>query len=346
MKAVVLEKVGQISVRDFPLKEDVGPEDVRIAIHTVGICGSDVHYYQHGRIGQFIVREPMILGHEASGTVLEVGPRVTHLKVGDRVCMEPGIPNPSGRATRLGIYNLDPDVRFWATPPVHGCLRETVVHPAAFTFRLPGNVSYEEGTMVEPLSIGMHVAARAVIRPGDRAVVIGAGTIGVLTAISLLAGGCSMVIVADVKKEKLGIAARYAGVVPVDVGGSSLPDAVKEATDGWGADIVVEASGNEKAYSSLFDLPCPRGRVILVGMPVGPAPVDVVAAQAKEVTIETIFRYAHAYPRALALMGSGKIDVKPLMTDHYRFRDSVAAFEYASSPKPTSVKVQIQVAGD
>jgi len=106
------------------LKESVGPNDVRIKINTVGICGSDVHYYLHGRIGPFIVKEPMVLGHEASGTVIEVGTNVKNLKVGDRVCMEPGIPDLNSRATLLGMYNLDPAVRFWATPPIHGCLRE------------------------------------------------------------------------------------------------------------------------------------------------------------------------------------------------------------------------------
>ena len=129
MKSLVLEKQHQLSLRDFPIEESVGAHDVRIALHTVGICGSDLHYYQHGGIGPYIVRSPMILGHEASGTVVEVGSEVSGLVAGDRVCMEPGIPDPNSRATRLGIYNLDPAVRFWATPPIHGCLRTNVVHP-------------------------------------------------------------------------------------------------------------------------------------------------------------------------------------------------------------------------
>lgn len=139
MEALVLEKKDVLNLRDIELDETLGPHDVRIALRTVGICGSDVHYYTHGAIGQFVVREPMVLGHEASGVVVEVGAEVKHLKVGDRVCMEPGIPDPNSKATLLGMYNLDPAVRFWATPPVHGVLRPTVVHPAAFTFKLPDN---------------------------------------------------------------------------------------------------------------------------------------------------------------------------------------------------------------
>ena len=169
MKSLVLERKMELSLRDFPIERDevLGRHDVRIKMHTVGICGSDVHYYTHGRIADFVVRAPMILGHEASGTVIETGVEVTTLKVGDRVCMEPGIPDPNSRATRLGLYNIDPAVRFWATPPVHGILRPTVVHPAAFTFKLPANVSFAEAAMVEPLAVGVHAATKAQIKPGD-----------------------------------------------------------------------------------------------------------------------------------------------------------------------------------
>ena len=164
-----MEEQHNLSLRDFPIERDevTGPHDVRIKMHTVGICGSDVHYFTHGRIGDFIVRAPMILGHDASGTVLETGAEVSTLKVGDRVCMEPGIPDPNSRATRLGLYNIDPAVRFWATPPVHGIMRPTVVHPEAFTCKLPNNVSFAEAAMVEPLAVGVHAATKAQIKPGD-----------------------------------------------------------------------------------------------------------------------------------------------------------------------------------
>ncbi|MBA4786171.1 MAG: alcohol dehydrogenase catalytic domain-containing protein, partial [Rhizobiales bacterium] len=164
MQALVLEEKGVLSLREIDLPLTVGPGDVKIAIHTVGVCGSDVHYYTHGAIGPFVLREPMVLGHEAAGTVVEVGTEVKDLKVGDRVCMEPGIPNMSSRATKLGLYNVDPDVRFWATPPIHGVLAPYAVHPAAFTYKLPDSVSFAEGAMVEPFAIGMQAAARARIK--------------------------------------------------------------------------------------------------------------------------------------------------------------------------------------
>lgn len=339
--ALVLERKGMLSLREIDLPSQVGPNDVRIAIHTVGVCGSDVHYYQHGSIGPFVVREPMVLGHEASGVVVEAGSAVTTLHAGDRVCMEPGIPDPNSRAARLGIYNLDPAVRFWATPPVHGCLTPTVVHPAAYTFKLPDNVSFAEAAMVEPLAVGMHAATRAAIRPGDVAVVIGAGAIGMVTALSALAAGCARVIISDVQAAKLALAATLGPITPVDVAKADLRQAVLAATGGWGANVVFEASGSGRAFEGLFDLLCPAGRVVLIGMPAKPVLFDVVAAQVKEAQVSTIFRYAHVFDRALALMGAGKIDVKPLITDTYAFADSVAAFDYACAMRPASVKVQI-----
>ncbi|PZQ29141.1 MAG: NAD(P)-dependent alcohol dehydrogenase, partial [Serratia marcescens] len=236
MKALVLAKVGEIAIEDVQLAETLGPDDVQIKIHSVGICGSDVHYYQHGRIGPFVVNAPMVLGHEASGVVLATGKNVTHLSIGDRVCMEPGIPDLNSVQTRAGIYNLDPAVRFWATPPVHGCLRETVIHPAAFTFKLPDNVSFAEGAMVEPLAIGMQAATKAGIKPGDIALVIGAGPIGVVTALAALAGGCSDVIICDLFDEKLAVAASYEGLHAVNIKTGDLAGKVAALTSGNGAD--------------------------------------------------------------------------------------------------------------
>lgn len=346
MQALVLEKKGELSLREIALPQDVGSDDVRIAIHTVGVCGSDVHYYTHGAIGSYVVREPMVLGHEASGTIVEVGANVTALKVGDRVCMEPGVPNLSSRATKLGIYNVDPDVRFWATPPVHGVLAPYAVHPAAFTYRLPDNVSFAEGAMVEPFAIGMQAAARARIMPGDVAVVVGCGPIGIMMALAALAGGCSKVLISDFSAPKLEIAAQYAGIIPVNIGEQSLVDAVAAATDDWGADIVFEASGNPKAFANLFDVVRPGGAVVLVGLPVEPVSLDVPAAISKEVRIETVFRYANIFDRALQLIASGKVDLKPLITGTYDFGDSIRAFERAAEGNPQDVKLQILISGE
>lgn len=341
MQALVLEEVGKLSIRDISLEQNMGKDDVRIAVRNVGVCGSDVHYYKHGAIGPFVVREPMVLGHEASGVIVAVGDNVTHLKLGDPVCMEPGIPDVKSRASLEGKYNLDPAVRFWATPPIHGCLTPEVVHPASFTFKLPSTVSFAEGAMIEPLATGMQAADKARIRPGDVAVVIGAGTIGILTAAAALAGGCSQVIIADLVQEKLELAGRYAGITPVNISKEDLTEVVGRLTDQWGAQIVFEASGSPKAYANLFDLACPGGCVVLVGMPPQPVALDIVAMQAKELRVESVFRYANQFPRALALLGSGRLDIKALVSAIYPFEQAIAAFDRAASGRPGDVKVQI-----
>ncbi|MBZ9872340.1 NAD(P)-dependent alcohol dehydrogenase [Mesorhizobium sp. BR1-1-9] len=343
VRALVLEDQHQLKLRDIDLPQTVGPGEVRIKIHTVGVCGSDVHYYTHGRIGPFVVEAPMVLGHEAAGTIVETGEGVEHLKIGDRVCMEPGIPDPNSRASRLGLYNIDPAVRFWATPPIHGVLTPYVVHPANYTFKLPDNVSFAEGAMVEPFAVGMQAAAKAKIAPGDTAVVLGAGPIGTMVAIAALAGGCSRAIVADLAQPKLDIATSFQGVVPVNIRDKNLAAEVKRLTNGWGADVVFECSGSSKAWETLLDLPRPGGAVVVVGLPVAPVAFDIATASTKEIRIETVFRYAHQYDRAIALMGSGRVDLKPLISATFPFEDSIAAFDRAVEGRPADVKLQIRL---
>ena len=343
MRALVLERQRELSLREIDLNLSVGPHDVRIEIDTVGVCGSDVHYYTHGRIGSFVVEAPMVLGHEAAGTVVEVGAGVATLVPGDRVCMEPGVPDLSSRASKLGLYNVDPAVVFWATPPVHGVLRPEVVHPAAFTFKLPDTVSFAEAAMVEPFAVGLQAAVKARIQPGDTAVVTGAGPIGIMAALAALASGCSQVVVSDVVDEKLAIAGSYAGITTVNVRKHRLADRVAEATGGWGADVVLEASGAPKAYEGIEGLLRPGGCLVLVGMPVAPVALDISSMAAKELRIETVFRYANVFDRALAMIASRKVDLIPLVTETFPFEQSIAAFERAAAGRPGDVKLQIKL---
>ncbi len=343
MRALVLERQRELSLRDIDLPQEVGPDDVKVKIHTVGICGSDVHYYTHGKIGSFVVNKPMVLGHEAAGTIAAVGKNVKHLKVGDRVCMEPGIPDPNSHASRLGMYNVDPAVVFWATPPVHGVLTPYVVHPANYTFKLPDNVSFAEGAMVEPFAVGMQAAAKAKIAPGDTAVVLGAGPIGTMVALAALAGGCARAIVADLAQPKLDIAARYQGIIPVNIREKNLVAEVKRLTDDWGADVVFECSGSPKAWETITDLPRPSGCIVVVGLPVEAVKFDISGLSTKELRIESVFRYAHQYDRAIALMASGRVDLKPLISETFPFEESIPAFERAAEGRPADVKLQILV---
>jgi D-xylulose reductase len=345
MEALILEKKLELSLREYPIEKEefLGPRDVRIKLHTVGICGSDVHYYTHGKIGPFVVNAPMILGHEASGTVVEVGEEVKTLKVGDRVCMEPGIPDPHSRPTRLGMYNIDPAVRFWATPPVHGILRPSCVHPESFTFKLPDNLSFAEGAMVEPLAVGVHAATKARIKPGDIALVMGAGPIGLVTALSALAAGCARVFVTDLDDAKLEIAASLGAITPINVMREDLVRRIHTETEGWGVEVVFEATGSPKAAATVFQPLCPGGCVVIIGGQSDPIAYDAGAAMVREARVENIFRYAHVFPRCVAMLASGAIDVKPLITRNFEFRDSVRAFEVAASAPTGDVKMQIEL---
>jgi len=341
--ALVLEKKGELNLRNIELDQTMGAGDVRIRMDIVGICGSDVHYYTHGRIGPFVVEAPMVLGHEGAGTVVAKGAAVKGFEVGDRVCIEPGIPDFSSRAAKIGVYNLDPSLTFWATPPIHGCLTPEVVHPAALTFKLPDNVSNAEGAMVEPLAVGVQAAVKAKIQPGDRALVLGAGPIGVVTALAALAGGCAEVMIFDPQDAKLDIAEQYDGVKALRASNGSAAEQVKAATDGWGVDVLFECSGAGAAFRGIADYLRPGGAMVLVGMPVKPIEVDIVSLQAKEIRVETVFRYANVYDRAITMMASGKIDVKPLITETFAFKDSIAAFDRAVEARATDVKLQIRM---
>jgi len=345
MKALVLKEKNKLSIQDFSIEEPLTAGDVRIKIKDVGICGSDIHYYLHGRIGDFVVEKPMVLGHEASGVVVETGRDVAHLKVGDRVCMEPGIPCQGSDATLAGCYNLDPKVRFWATPPVHGCMRETVVHPASFTFKLPDNVSLEEGALVEPFAIGVYSANTAGIQPGDVALVFGAGTIGIVTALAALASGCSTVVIADIKQKKLDLVRGNfpaGNIVCVESARQALDEAASSLTrDGF--DIVFEASGSPAAIGSFVRYLRPNGRAVMIGMPQAPAPFDVVAAQVKEIRIMHIFRYRNMYPRTIKMIAAGTLKAAPLITHFFDFVDAIKAFDFVSHEPDDAIKTMVRM---
>jgi D-xylulose reductase len=344
MKALVLESKKNLSLRDVPVNESVGPYDVKIQIKACGICGSDVHYYVEGAIGDYVVKEPMILGHEAAGLIIEKGDKVTGLEIGDLVCMEPGIPNMRSHEVLEGMYNIDPDVVFWATPPIHGCLRETVVHPAQFCFKLPPGMSAAEGAMIEPLAIGIEAAKKAAIKPGDTALVVGCGTIGVMCAISALAGGCGKVFISDIKQEKLDLAASYdKNIVAINTNKTDLREFIEKETGGLGCHVVIEASGSPKVYPDFFRCARKGGRAVLVGMMNGTVPLDVSFLQGRGLSIETIFRYINCFDRAIALINAGKIDIKRFISKTFAFDDAVAAYEYAAAGHPDVVKVMIEL---
>ena len=208
---------------------------------------------------------------------------------------------------------------------------------------MPDNVSFGEAAMVEPFAVGMQAATKAQIKPGDVAVVTGAGTIGIMVALAALAGGCSKVIISDISEEKLAIAGQYDGVFPVNVSKEDLLTRVHEETNSWGVDVVFEASGAEAAFKDIVRLIRIGGSIVLVGMPAKKPEFDVNAAICREVRIETVFRYANVFDRALSLIASGKVDLKPLISDTFTFEQSIEAFERAAEGRASDIKLQIEM---
>ncbi|MBC7319566.1 NAD(P)-dependent alcohol dehydrogenase, partial [bacterium] len=243
MKVAVLERIKKISIeeRDIPKPKD---DEVLVRIKSVGVCGSDIHYYNEGRIGSFVVEKPLVLGHECAGEIVEVGSKVKTLKVGDRVALEPGIPCRKCIYCKTGRYNLCPDVVFMATPPVDGAFAEYISHPEDFTFKLPDNVSFDEGALIEPLSVGIYSAERAEIRPGNTVLIFGAGPIGLVTLQAVKAYGAEQVVVVDINDFRLSKAKQLGADLVINSKIERIDDYIKDRVD-----VVFEASGNSSVIS-------------------------------------------------------------------------------------------------
>ncbi len=305
---------------------EIGADDVGIKIQSVGVCGSDLHYYRTGSIGSFVVDFPFILGHEASGVVYEVGANVKHLKVGDRVCMEPGIPCMKCHECLTGNYNLCKDVRFWATPPYDGVLSEYVAHPAAFTFKIPDNMTFTEGALVEPLAIGLHACNMGGVKLGQTVAIVGAGCIGLVTLLAAKAYGATKIIVGDVLDKRLE-KARELGAITVNTKDEDFAAKVMELTGGVGADVAIDCAGFSPTVDACLSCTRPAGMVIIVGL--GADHVDgfnTGVMSTKELTVKSIFRYRNLYPTAINAIADGRIDVGSIVSHRFKFDDTIEAF--------------------
>lgn len=324
-RAYYLTKLETLELKEAPMPK-VGPDDVMINVKSVGICGSDVHYYAKGRIGDFVVDFPMILGHEAAGVVTEVGGNVTNLKVGDRVCMEPGIPCGHCEHCLGGRYNLCPDVRFWATPPYDGCLCDYVSHPAAFTFKIPDNMSFTEGALIEPLAIGINAAQTGKVKLGDTVVVFGSGCIGLVTLLAAKAYGATTVIVADILDKRLASAEKM-GAVTINSMKEDVVQKVMEITGGRGADVVIDCCGISATVQQSLRVARAAAHVVLVGLgedEINGLPLGMLST--KELKVTSIFRYRNLYPTAINAVAGGKIDISGIVSNEYPFEDVPHAF--------------------
>jgi L-iditol 2-dehydrogenase len=348
MPAAVLHGIKDLRIEEVLLPGAPARGEVQVQIGKVGVCGSDVHYYEHGRIGNFVVEQPMILGHECSGTVVEVGEGVTHLKEGDRVCIEPGVPRLSNSHShyymKRGEYNLCPDIFFFATPPDHGVFCGFVNHPADFCFKLPDNVSLEEGAMIEPLSTGIYAARVAPVVMGDTVVITGAGPIGLMNLLACKAAGATNILISDMVASRLEVAKQIGATQVIAGGADELKAAAQELTDGRGADVCIECAGHPSAINAAIGAARPGATVVLIGMPVGDtATININDMIVREIKFRPIFRYNNTFPTGVDLLASGKVDVKPLISKRFELSEVPEAFEYVLENRETCVKAIVNI---
>jgi L-iditol 2-dehydrogenase len=319
-------------------------DEVLVKIDAVGICGSDVHYYQHGRIGDFVVEGDFILGHECAGEVAAIGSKVKNLKVGDRVALEPGKTCGKCEFCKSGKYNLCPDVVFFATPPYHGVFTNYVTHPEDMCFKLPENVSNVEGALVEPLAVGLHASELGGVKLGDTVVVYGAGCIGLVTLLASKARGASKIIVVDVLENRLKMAKKLGATHVINSMEEDAVKAIAEITGGKGAEVVIDAAAADATVKQTVDVLKVGGTIVLVGMTAkDEVSFNFMKLMSKEGTFKTIFRYRNLYPVAINAIASGTINVKDIVSHEFDFDKTKEAFDFVVNNARDVVKAVIRI---
>ena len=342
MKVAVMTGIGQIDYTEAAIPVP-GDDEVLVKLEYVGICGSDLHYYENGRIGDYIVEPPFVLGHEPGGIVVEAGKNVTHLKVGDKVALEPGKTCGKCRFCKEGKYNLCQDVIFFATPPINGVFQEYVAHEAALCFKLPDNVSTMEGALIEPLAVGFHAAGQGDSHAGQKAIVFGAGCIGLVTMMALKARGVTNVVVVDIMQKRLDKALELGATAVINSAEEDVLERSRELTAGEGFDLAFETAGMEITANQCIQVVRKGSTIVLVGYgKSGMMNLPMSLALDKEVTFKTVFRYRHIYPMAIEAVASGKVNLTGIVTNQFDFDHVQEAMDQCVKDKANIVKAVIK----
>lgn len=344
-KAAFMNGLDNMVIKEVPMPE-VGEKQVLVQLEYVGICGSDVHYYHHGVCGPYKVNleEDFMLGHECAGTVVEVGAGVENLKVGDKVALEPGITCGQCEHCKAGRYNLCPDVVFLATPPVQGCYEEYIAFPENMCFKLPEHMSTKEGALIEPLAVGFHAASQGDVQPGDTVVILGAGCIGLVTLLACKARGAGTIIISDLVDARLEKAKELGATYVLNGGEVDVLAEIAKITGGKGANKVFETAGSPFTIAQTPHIVSKGGTITLVGLAaVEEINFNFAQIMDKEAEIKSVFRYRNIYPKAIAAVASGAIDVSGIVTHEYDLEHIQDAFQEAVNNKTDLVKAVIKV---
>lgn len=343
MKVAVMAGIGRMGFETRPIPKPKDDEAL-IQLEYVGICGSDLHYYENGAIGNYVVKTPFVLGHEPGGVVVEVGKNVKDLKVGDKVALEPGKTCGHCEYCRQGLYNLCPDVEFFATPPIDGVFQEYVAHRADLCFKLPDNVSTLEGALIEPLAVGFHAAIQGNACFGQTAIITGAGCIGLVTMMALKVRGVSRVIVVDVMAERLRRAKELGADEVIDASKEDVLSRLAAFTFGKGADLAVETSGCEACALEAIQAVKKGSTIVFVGYnKSGHMDLPMSLVLDKELKFETVFRYRHIYPLAIQAVAEGKVNLRGVVSDIFELDDIQRAMDLSIANKAEIVKAVIKI---
>ena len=335
MKAIYLDKINTFSEKELA-KPECGERQVLVRMKAVGVCGSDVHYWKNGRIGQFVVEEPLILGHECSGVITDVGEKVSKFAVGDRVVLEPGIPGMKCEHCLKGRYNLCQNIVFFATPPDDGVLVEEIAYDEDYVFKIPDEVTdYGLATMAEPLSVGLFATQRIKPALGEKAIIFGAGIIGITCLLAAKAAGCKDITVADIRDDRLACAK--------EMGADQVVNTMKDQIPDNTFDFGYEATGADACYNLAVKCIKPGGRIAMIGMGPEIQKVDMVDYVCKEITIVPSFRYSNTYPLVLDLLKDNQEKLKQLITHRVPFSlEGVEEAFHIASEDPSAVKVVVE----
>jgi L-iditol 2-dehydrogenase len=341
MKAAVMKTPGEIVIEEIPVPQ-IGPDEVLVKVMAVGVCGSDVHYFEHGRIGPYVVRKPIILGHECAGIVAACGANVTRFTPGDRVAVEPGVTCGRCSHCKSGRYNLCADVQFLATPPVDGAFVQYIKHREDFLFPIPDHLSFEEAALIEPLSVGIHALNRAGFRPGWNVAIIGMGPVGLMAVVAAKAFGASRIFVSDLEENRLRAALELGATDAVSGKDEDPVSRIMLCTERQGVDMAIETAGHPRALQTALQIVKRGGKLSIVGLP----PVDEVGFNVpficdNEVDIYGVFRYANTYRQGVGFLSSGIADVGKLITDRFSLEQTQEALVKAMTNKAGSLKVMV-----
>lgn len=328
MRASVMTGVGTLQIEDRPVPSPA-PHEVLVEVAAVGVCGSDVHYYRHGRIGDFVVEEPMILGHELSGRIVAVGDGVDPDRVGQRVAVEPQHPCRRCKQCLAGRYNLCPEMKFYATPPVNGAFCRYVTIDDDMAHAVPDSVSDEAAALLEPLSVAIATMRKAHVVPGSSVLIAGAGPIGAICLQTARAFGAARIVVTDLVASRREKALQFGATEVLD-------PAVVDVSAIEPVDAFIDATGVPVAVVSGIKAVGPAGHVVLVGLGADEYALPVSHIQNLEINVTGVFRYTDTWPAAIHLAASGAVDLDAMVTGRYDLEHVGEALD--SDTDPASLK--------